>query len=281
MSEGAAPPQSPTEQFVKLLFDHVSDSPELHFFNSHVHLPHMQLPVLGEFQITRYMVLEVIAAVLCMLILIPLARRARPGVASRGPFANFFEAIFVFLREQVARPAIGHDSDHFLPYLCSAFFFILFCNLLGMIPFGGSPTGNLMVTGTMALFTFGCVHGSGIKKMGVVEYIQSITPPVPKAVYPLVFFAELIGHVTKTLALAIRLFANIFAGHMVMTVLLGLIVLFLLMTGNVFISLATAVPSVPLVIALSLLELFVAFLQAYVFTFLSALFIGMAVHPHH
>ena len=276
MSEGAAPARSPTEQFVQLLFDHVSDSHELHFFNAHVHLPQI-----AGVQITRYMVLELIAAFLCMLILIPVARRARRGVASRGAFDNFFEAIFVFLREQVARPAIGHDSDHFLPYLCTAFFFILFCNLLGMIPFGGSPTGNLMVTGTMALFTFGCVHGSGIKKMGVAEYIHSITPPVPKAVYPLVFFAELVGHVTKTLALAIRLFANIFAGHMVLTVLLGLIVLFLLMTGSVFVSVATAVPSVPLVVALSLLELFVAFLQAYVFTFLSALFIGMAVHPHH
>lgn len=266
----------PHEQFVELLFDHVSDSPELHFFNLHY-----KLPEIAGIQITRYMVLELLAAVLCVVILVPLAWRAAEQRVIRGPFANFFEAIFVFLREQVARPAIGHDADVYVPYLATAFFFILFCNLLGMVPFGGSPTANLMVTGVLALATFACVHGSGVKKMGLIAYIHSITPPVPRAVYPLVFFAELIGHVTKTLALAIRLFANIFAGHMVLTVLLGLIVLFLLLTGSVAVSLATAVPSVPLVIALSLLELFVAFLQAYVFAFLSALFIGMAVHPHH
>jgi F-type H+-transporting ATPase subunit a len=266
----------PSEQFINLLYDHVSDSSELHFFNAHY-----TLPKFGDCQITRYMVLELVAAALCVLILVPLARRARKQRVIRGPFANFFEAIFVFLREQVARPAIGHDADHYVPYLATAFFFILFCNLLGMIPFGGSPTANIMVTGTLALATFACVHGSGVKQMGIVAYIHSITPPVPKAVYPLVFFAELIGHVTKTLALAIRLFANIFAGHMVLTVMLGLIVLFLLLTNSVLVSVATAVPAVPLVIALNLLELFVAFLQAYVFTFLSALFIGMAVHPHH
>lgn len=272
MVEGHDASQSPQEQFIELLFDHVSDSHSLHFGNLHIHLP---------FGLTRYMVLEVVAALLCVLILVPLARRARWDAATRGPFANFFEVIFVFLREQVARPAIGHDADRFLPYLSSAFFFILFCNLLGLVPFGGSPTADIMVTGTLAMFTFTLIHGSGILKMGLAGYIKSITPPVPLGVYPLVFFAELIGHITKTLALAIRLFANIFAGHMVLTVLLGLIVLFLLLTNNVLVSLCAAVPSVPMVVALNLLELFVAFLQAYVFTFLSALFIGMAVHPHH
>jgi F-type H+-transporting ATPase subunit a len=262
-------------------FEHVVDHGQLEVYTYHVNLPTLSLPVLGEFQITKFMVLELVAALLCVAVFVPLARHVKRNPSARGAFANLFEAMVVFLRDEVARIGIGHDGDRFVPFLATVFMFILFCNLLGMIPFGGSPTSNITVTAAMALVSFAAIHGSGIKKMGPFGYLHAMVPPVPRAVWPLVLFSELIGHVTKTLALAIRLFANMFAGHMVLFVILSLIVLFKAISGSTLVSLGTAVPSVALVVALSLLELFVAFLQAYIFTFLTALFIGMAVHPHH
>ncbi|MBI3468124.1 MAG: F0F1 ATP synthase subunit A [Planctomycetes bacterium] len=262
-------------------FPHVVDQAHLELYTLHVPLPAIDIGSL-HFQITKFMVMEVVAAALCLIIFIPLARHLRRRPNAHGPLANFFEGMLVFLRDDVARSAIGHpDGDRFLPYLATAFVFILFCNLLGMIPFGASATSSLMVTGALALCTFLAIHGSGIKRMGPVGYFRAMVPPVPKAVWPLVFFSELIGHVTKTLALAIRLFANMFAGHMVLFVILYLIVLFRTVSGSGLVGLAAAPLSVGLVVALSLLEIFVAFLQAFIFTFLSALFIGMAVHPHH
>lgn len=261
-------------------FEHVVDSAHMELYTHQVHLPVIYFGPL-HFQITKFMVMELIAAALCIAAFVFLARHIRREPASRGALANFLEGMVVFLRDQVARTAIGHDGDRFVPFLATIFVFVLFCNLLGMIPFAASATSSLTVTATLALCSFFAIHGSGIKKFGFMHYMQAMVPPVPRAVWPLVFFSELIGHVTKTLALAIRLFANMFAGHMVLSVILSLIILFGTMSGSGLISLATAVPSVFLVVALSLLEIFVAFLQAYIFTFLSALFIGMAVHPHH
>jgi F-type H+-transporting ATPase subunit a len=236
----------------------------------------------GRVGLSKYMLMELIAAALCLLVFIPLARRAHhaaPGVV-RGKFWNFFEAILLFLRNTVARPAIGeHDADHFLPYLWTVFFFVLFNNLIGMVPFGGAATSSLETTAALALCSFLAVHGSGVKKMGVLGYLKSVVPPVPTVLWPLMFVVEIIGHLAKSFALCVRLFANIFGGHMAVTVLLGFIVL-LANTQSALIYLV-APGSIVGVILFSLLDLFVAFLQAYIFTFLSAVFIGMAVHPHH
>ena len=233
-------------------------------------------------QITRFMVMELIAAVLAAAILIPVVAHIRRHAVSKGGFFNAFEALLLYIRDEVARPAIGgHGADKFLPYLWTAFFFVLFNNLLGMIPGFASPTGNINVTAVLAVATFGVVVASGMRESGVAGFFKSLVPhidvpwPLNYFLWPLMFLIELAGLLIKHIVLAVRLFANMFAGHVVLAVILGFI---LVAQGWLFYVVAPA--SVAGVVALSLLELFVAFLQAYIFTFLSALFIGTAVHPH-
>ncbi|WP_165247750.1 F0F1 ATP synthase subunit A [Paludisphaera soli] len=263
---------------------HVVDHPTLEFpwwtppsYQLEVHLP----APLG-FQITRFMVMELIAAILAVLVLVPVARHVRRQPVSRGGFFNAFEALLLYIRDDVARPAIGgHGADRFLPYLWTAFFFVLFNNLLGMIPGFASATGNINVTAVLAVMTLATVVAAGVREMGVAGYLTGLVPhiDVPKPLnyflWPLMFAIELVGLLIKHIVLAVRLFANMFAGHVVLAVILGFI---LMAHGWLFYFVMPA--SILGVVALSLLELFVAFLQAYIFTFLSALFIGSAVHPH-
>jgi F-type H+-transporting ATPase subunit a len=239
------------------------------------------LPNIG-FQITRFMVMEVIAACLIAAVVIPLARHVKANKVSRGYFMNMFETLVMFVRDGIARPAIGgHGADDFLPYLWTIFFFVLFNNLLGMIPGGSSPTGNINVTAVLALSVLFTVIYAGIRQSGPIKYWTSLVPhldvPILLKVFlwPLMFVIEVAGILIKHVVLAVRLFANMMAGHIVLAVILG----FILVAGQYLIWVIAPV-SVAGVVALSLLELFVAFLQSYIFTFLAALFIGMAVHPH-
>ncbi len=235
-------------------------------------------------QITKFMVLEVVAAVLMILIFVPLAWRMSRSEQPRGKWWNLFEAILVFLRDEVARPTIGEkDADRYLPFVWSMFFFILFCNLLGMFPWAGSPTGALAVTAALAGVTLVTVVGTGMMKYGAVGYWLSLIPhmdvPWVLALFlkPMFFFVEVLGLLIRHSVLAVRLLANIFAGHLVLAVIVGFIAaahsILVLWIGVTFASVLGAT-------ALSLLELFVAFLQAYIFVFLASLFIGMALHPH-
>lgn len=242
----------------------------------------IHLPKIAGFQITRFMVMELIAAVLVVLVMIPVVRHIRRNPVSKGWFANMFEAMILFIRDDVARPAIGgHGADRFLPFLWTVFFFVLFNNLLGMIPGGASATGNINVTAALALLTLGTVIMAGVRELGFVGYWIGIVPhlDVPAILKPflwgLMFLIEVAGLLIRHVVLAVRLFANMFAGHVVLAVILGFI---LMARGWVFWMVMPA--SILGVICLSLLELFVAFLQAYIFAFLSALFIGSAVHPH-
>ena len=268
----------------KHLFDHVRDATSFHLPWGW-HVPHDGLPEVFGLQLTKFMVLELVAAGLMLAVFIPLARRTRTGQPPRGLFANFFEAMLVFIRDEVARPAIGrHEADRFLPFIWTAFFFVLFCNLLGMIPWAGSPTGSLAVTAALATVTFCVVTGSGMTKFGPVKFWTGLVPhmelPLVLAVFlkPMILGIEILGSLIKHSVLAVRLLANMFAGHLVLAVLITFIgvtakSIFVLWFG-------VTVASVLGATALSLLELFVAFLQAYIFAFLSALFIGMAVHQH-
>ncbi len=233
-------------------------------------------------QITRFMVMELIAAVLLALVVIPLARHVARNRVTRGPLLNMFEAMVLFIRDGIARPAIGgHGADAFLPFLWTIFFFVLFCNLLGMVPGGASATGNINVTGVLAILTFGAVVTAGFREQGPIKYWTSLVPQldVPMVLKPilwgLMFVIEIAGLLIRHVVLAVRLFANMMAGHIVLAVILG----FIAQAAGIFVYLVTPM-SIAGVIALSLLELFVAFLQAYIFTFLAALFIGTAVHPH-
>ncbi len=275
------------------------------------------------FTLTKFMILEVIAAGLIIAIFVPIARRAASGGPPTGIWWNLFESLLTFIRDEVARPTLGapeghHDearagveltvdghgpaaahhghqhgpaadhenpADKYVPFLWTIFLFILFCNLLGMIPFMGSPTASIWVTGALGLISFFVMHGVAIAKMGFISYVKSLWPPMeipwPIAIFlkPMIFLIEFFGTIIKSGVLAVRLFANMFAGHTV----LAMILFFIVMSANVGPVLwgGITVASVLGVVALSLLELFVAFLQAYVFTFLTALFMGMTLNPSH
>lgn len=233
---------------------------------------------LGIGGLSKYMALEVVAVGLLLLVAVFAARQISKRGYARGVFANFFESMLLFIRDQVAVPAIGeHDANKHLPYLWTLFLFILVNNLLGMIPNLGSPTGALGCTGALAFSTFIYIHLSGIKKMGFGEYAHAFVPHVPKALFPLMLLIELVGHIIKPCVLAVRLFVNMLAGHTVLYVIMG----FIVMVGPGTLYFIVGPASVVGNLLLSFLELFVAFLQAYVFTFLSAIFIGAAIHPQH
>jgi F-type H+-transporting ATPase subunit a len=242
-----------------------------------------------DFKITKFMVLEVVGAVIVSVLFIGLAQRVSTKGPTRGKFWNLLEVMLVFLRDQVVRLAIGHhDGDKFLPFVWTVFFFILICNLLGMVPWAGSPTGSLAVTGTMALITFGTVIGAGMMKMGPVGFWTGQVPhmdlPLPLAILlkPMIFAIEILGLCIKHFVLSVRLLANIMAGHLVLAVLIIFIRAIGLHVEASYhpLFLSVTIASIFAAVALSLLELFVAFLQAYIFAFLTSLFIGMAVHPH-
>ncbi len=245
------------------------------------------LTVSGYKIMTKYMALELIAALLILVIFIPLARRARNGEPPRGAWHNAFEVLLTFIRDEVAKPNLGeHDADRHVPFLWTIFVFVLFCNLLGMFPYGGSPTANIWVTGGLAVCSFIAIHAAAVAKMGPAHYLKSLWPhmdiPIPVAGFVIkcmIFVIEIVSSFIKGGVLAVRLFANMLAGHSV----LAMILLFILMASTAKFPLwaTITVGSVLGVVALSLLELFVAFLQAYIFVFLTALFMGMAVHPQH
>ena len=235
------------------------------------------------FRITKFMLAELAVAVVMAVIFITVARRLRHGDAPRGRLVNFFESVLVFLRDEVARPSIGeHHADRFMPFLWTIFFFVLFCNLLGLLPWIGTPNGALGTTLTYAVITFAVVIFSGMAALGPIGFwlaqIPSMELPLLLKVilYPPLFCIEVLGLCIRHGVLAIRLFANMFAGHLVLAVILSFIVQAagtLAWFGVMPVSLLGSV-------AISFLELLVCFIQAYVFTLLAAVFIGMAVHRH-
>jgi len=234
-------------------------------------------------QITKFMVLELLGAVLLVLLFGWLAKRVATGAKPSGRVWNLLESFVLFIRDEVARPAIGkHDADRFMPFLLTLFFFILILNLFGMIPFMGSATGALAVTAVFALVTFAVVVGSGMKKMGVVGFLKAqvphmdLPPWMAAVLVPGIWLIEVFGLLVKHGVLCVRLFANMFAGHLVLAVFAG----FIGVVWGTYLIWGVAPVVWGASLALSLLELFVAFLQAYVFTFLAALFIGSAQHAH-
>jgi F-type H+-transporting ATPase subunit a len=186
---------------------------------------------------------------------------------------NLLEVFVVFVRDQIAIKGLGEeDGRRMAPLFCTFFFFILGLNLLGLIPIFVTATGNVNVTGALAAITLAFMIFGAIHKNGVLGFIRAFVPhgvpwPLMIVLTPLEFLSMFI----RSFALMIRLFANMMAGHSVIIALLGLIYLF----GWI------ALPSVLLAVGVYLLELFIAFLQAYIFTLLSAIFIGMVYHPAH
>lgn len=235
------------------------------------------------FAISKFMILEAVVALILIAVFTILAAKIRHGKVVRGKLWNMFEAFLLFIRDDIARPAIGHhDADRFVPLLWTIFMFVLGCNLLGMIPWVGAPTGSFSVTIGLALVTFATVIVAGSLRFGIIGFWKNQVPsmglPLPLAIFivPMLFAIEVLGLLIKHLVLSIRLLANMVAGHLVLLAIMGLAVA-AAASANWHL---TATISVIGSALFSLLELFVAFLQAYVFTFLSALFIGAAVHHH-
>jgi len=274
------------------------------------------------FCISKYMILELVVAAVMLLMFSWLAKRIASGAPAKGRFANMLEAMLLFVRDQIARPAIddphahdhaddhghghGHDHGHghaaahhahaapahagdaYVPFLWTLFFFILGCNLLGLVPWAGSPTAHIMVTLALAITTFLVGIFGGFRSLGPIGYLKNYIPAIdmPGYLFPLkiliqalLFVIEIISLLIKHLILAIRLLANMVAGHLVLLGIMGLIPLAAGLSFGTW-STVTGISVVGSTL-FSVLELFVAFLQAYLFTFLSALFIGSSVHSHH
>jgi F-type H+-transporting ATPase subunit a len=183
--------------------------------------------------------------------------------------------LVLFVRDEIAIANLGQkNGKKFAPLIVTFFFFILTCNLMGLIPLFSTPTGNINVTAALAILTLLTGQIFGIKYNGLFKHIKSLVPPgVPLFLLPLLFIIEIMGLLAKHFALIVRLFANMIAGHIVFFALLGLIF--------VFKSLLVAPVSVGFALFVDLLEILVAFIQAYIFTLLSAIFIGMSLHPEH
>jgi F-type H+-transporting ATPase subunit a len=267
-----------------MIFQHTSDSHvvELPFGLGEWHLPTGWRLFGIDISPTRHVVFLFLAALLVMLTVWYAAwrvqQRHREGKAPKG-FGAAVEAVALFVRDDIAIANIGHNGAKFAPYILTLFFFVLYCNLLGLFPWGATPTGNLMVTATLAALTFVITEVSGFFTLGPKGYLKTIVF-VPPGMHGLGAVAmaglmtpiELISKLVKPFALCLRLFANMTAGHFVILALLGLIFLF----GNWVV----AAGSVGFVLFMMLLELLVAFLQAYIFALLTSVFIGMLQHEH-
>ena len=231
------------------------------------------VPVLGglDISVTKHVVMLWLVAGSLLIVFSMVGGKYKSMTPRNAPkgLANAMEALVEFIRIDVAKSNIGHGFEKHLPYLLTVFFFILFCNLLGLIPYGATATGNVNVTLTLSIFTFFVTQIAAFKAHGVKGYLQHLTAGTHWSLWIIMVPIEIIGQFTKPFALTVRLFANMTAGHII---ILSLIFISFILKSYVV---AVAV-SVPFAIFIYLLELFVAFLQAFVFTMLSALFIGLA-----
>jgi F-type H+-transporting ATPase subunit a len=247
----------------------------------------------GEITVMSDQIAMILGAGLLLIVFMPLLFRRKESQTLEDMvptgFSNLIETICQYLRTEVAEPALGPYTDRFIKYIWSVFFFILTMNLLGLIPLpaisklfvhwpiGGTATSNIWVTGTLAITTLLMMVLNGIR-IGGKDYLAHFCPG-PLWLAPILVPVELLGLLAKTFALAVRLFANMVAGHTLLAVLLG----FILSAGvgaGAAVGFAVAVPVVLGSVAITMLEIFVAFLQAFIFTFLTTLFIGMSIVFH-
>lgn len=238
--------------------------------------------VVLDMSITSHLIYFWIAIILTLWLTIAMARKYKRGegreTEPKGWFQNLFEITFVFVRDEIARPNIPEDKyKKFIPYLFAVFVSITFMNLFGLLPWGVTATADITVTGILALFTFVLTQWNGSKDHW--EHVFWF-PGVPGAMRIILTPIEILGLFTKPLALAVRLFANMLSGKIMIICILGLIFIFAEFFGSAL-GLGSSILVVPLTVALYVLKAFVGVLQAYIFTLLSAVFIGMATTEHH
>jgi F-type H+-transporting ATPase subunit a len=227
----------------------------------------------NAFVLTQYMVFLLLAFVLTAAFMIYAGRKA--SLVPKGA-SNVAEAGVEFVRDNVVIDVMGEEGRKYVPFVATVFFFILFNNVLGLIPGFKPGTGTMGTTVTWAVFVFVLYNFIGIKKHGVFKYLGSFVPHgTPKALAPLIWLLEFISHIVRPLTLSVRLFANMFAGHVILGIFALFTVLFVEMASAV--SIVAVLPFI-LQIAMYAFEVFVAFIQAYVFTILTAVYIGGALH---
>ncbi len=215
----------------------------------------------------------------CGIAVVGLTFAARSESSLARVMRSMFEPLALFVRDEILEPIFGHHAGHYLPYFLTLFFFLLTCNLLGLVPHMAGVTANPWVTAAMAICTFGLIQYAGVKEQGLVSYVVHIVPGgVPLILWPLLFVIEVFGMFAKCISLCIRLFANMLAGHVVSLAFLCMIFIFSEM--NKAAGAGMIVPSIGLALFIYTMDVLVSFLQAYIFTFLTALFVGGAVHPH-
>lgn len=255
------------------ILHHVQDVDYIEIWPGVLNIPLPQFPPLFgiDFSITKHLVLMWVASLILILIFKRVFRN--PSEVPSG-IANAFETVVVFLRDEVIVPAMGEDGKRYLPYLLTVFFFILTCNLIGLVPWSATATGNISVTAGLALIALFMVQLGGIREHGLIHHATNLVPPgIPFWLLPIMIPVEVLGQLTKPFALCIRLYANMTAGHLVILSFLALI--FVMKTFVI------APVAVGFALFINLLEVFIAFLQAYIFTMLTSLFMGMSIHPEH
>ncbi len=299
------------------LISHLDDTHELHFFDAHVPLPYLFWdqdgfhafasghsmehtgaytlgahgkpmradgnPISFDMSITANVVFLMVAGVLMLWAGIAAARRTKKSMVPKG-IGNAMESLVLFVRDELVYPNVARKyAEPLVPFFVTIFMFILLLNFLGLVPFGRSATGALGVTGALALITFFITQYVAFKSMGFGGFMKHLTGGILdmelniglKIVLIIIMIPiEIMGLFTKPFALAMRLFANMTAGHVIIVCLIGLAFMWKSVVAGFGVS-------VPFALFIMVLEILVAFIQAYVFTMLSALFIGMAIHEHH
>lgn len=291
-----APEQTPALRHVlgpaDLIMPHITDSRtmEIPWFNAEwakeIRLPSWPVQIGGrtiDLGPTKHVVFMLLAALLCLVTLVGAARahaRATREAGHPKGFAAGVESVVLYLRNEVFLPSLGPHGDGYIPFVLTLFFFILFMNLMGLLPYGSTPTGNVSVTATLAVCSFIATETAGMIALGPMGYMKTVVYwPSDMAVavkLPLTLVmtpVELIGKFTKPFALTIRLFANMIAGHVIVLAMIGLVFVF----GSWLI----AVPPIAMAIGIMVLEVLVAFIQAFIFALLAAVFIGQIRAAHH
>ncbi len=274
-------------QKVDIITPHISDSHELELPGFVWHLPRWEPIHIGGLTIdmspTKHVIWLGVAALLCLIVMSAAAMSHARFTGERGHprgFGTAMEAVILYFRNEVILPNVGPHGAKYVPFCLTLFFFILFANMMGLLPYGSTATGNIAVTGTLATITFIMIEVAGIRAQGW-GYLKTIVylPPkdMPVFMKPVMVLImtpiEIIGKFTKPFALAIRLFANMTAGHVVLLAIISLIF--------TFHSWSIALFPVLMGVGLSLLELFVAALQAFIFSLLAAVFIGLIRQGGH
>lgn len=284
--EGASIPAIEESRVAEFdILHHVLDERQLKTPFGYIQLPEAGSWMVGPLDMTptKYVVFLWLMGILTIALILPAGLAAKrcqaTGECPRGGH-NAIEAVILFFRDKVVMPNIGHGGERYVPFVITLFFFILIGNLLGLVPYGGAATANISVTIGLALMSFVVIEAAGMRALGPVGYLRTIVYwnndlPIFMRVPMMLIMSpvELMGKFVKPIALAIRLMANMTAGKIVIYAIIGLIFVF----GSLWVAAAPII----MVVVLTFLKIFVAFLQAYVFALLTSVFIGLITHSHH